>query len=205
MARQGLTRDDLVRASIELIETEGFHAFSARELAARLHIKAASLYNHVRSMDELYTEVGRYAIAELKNAQLAAIGGRRRDEAVRALAEAYYRFGKARPELYRVILSLPMVKNDALRLAAGDIVEPLMEALGGYALTETQKMHLQRVLRSIMHGFITQEEAGCFRHFPVEVEDSFRMAAEGFLLLVKNLENEVGENEYDKNGQDGTL
>ena len=191
MAGKGLTRDGVVREAIGLIEERGLQALSARELAARLRIRAASLYNHIKSMDELRTQIGFYAIAELRRAQTAAIGGKTRGGAVTALAEAYYRFGKERPELYRVILSLPMVKNDALQAAAGDIVEPIMAALSGYALGEDRKMHLQRVLRSIMHGFLSQEEAGCFRHFPVEVSESYALAVRGFILLLESEEAET--------------
>lgn len=191
MARQGLTRADIIAAAIEMIESEGLHNFSVRELASRLHIKAASLYNHIKNADELHTEIGYYAISELKKVQLEAIAEKERSEAVEALADAYYRFGKRRPELYKVILSLPMVKNDAIHKAGFDIVEPIMTVLGGYRLTEEQKMHLQRVFRSIMHGFISQEEAGCFRQYPVDVGDSYRMAVRGFILLIENTEKEA--------------
>ena len=191
MARQGLTREDVIKAAIALIEDEGLHSFSLRELAGRLHIKAASLYNHIKSSDELHTEVGFYAIAELKRAQLAAIAGKERAEAVESLADAYYRFGKERPELYKVILSLPMVRNDAIHTAGFDIVDPIMTAMAGYHLTGEQMMHLQRVFRSVMHGFISQEEAGCFRQFPVDVGDSYRMAVRGFILLLENSEKEA--------------
>ena len=191
MARQGLTRADVIGAAIEMIESEGLHNFSLRELAGRLHIKAASLYNHIRNMDELYTEIGYYVISELKKVQLDAIAGKQRAEAVKALADAYYRFGKERPELYKVILSLPMVKNDAIHRAGFDIVEPIMSAMAGYRLTREQMMHLQRVFRSIMHGFISQEEAGCFRQFPVDVGDSYRMAVQGFILLLESSEKEA--------------
>ena len=191
MARQGLTRADIIGAAIKMIESEGLHGFSLRELASRLHIKAASLYNHISSSDELYTEIGYYAISELKKAQIDAIAGKQRAEAVEALADAYHRFGKERPEIYKVILSLPMVKNDALQTAAGDIVEPIMVVLSRYRLAEEHKMHLQRVLRSIMHGFISQEEAGCFRHFPADVSDSYKMAVQGFILLLEHAEKEA--------------
>lgn len=191
MARQGLTRAGIVQAAIELIESEGLQRFSLRELAKRLHVRAASLYNHIRNMDELYTEIGYYAISELKRAQLDAIAGKKRAQAIEALADAYHRFGRERPEIYQVIMSLPMIKNDALLTAAGDIVEPIMTVLDGYTLTELQKMHLQRVLRSIMHGFLSQEAAGCFRHFPVEVSQSYRMAVQGFVWLAENSEKEV--------------
>ncbi len=191
MARQGLTRAYIIQTAIDMIESEGLHSFSLRELACRLHIKAASLYNHIQSSDELYTEIGYYAISELKKVQLSAIAGKERSEAVEALSDAYYRFGKERPEIYKVILSLPMVKNDAIHKAGFDIVEPIMTVLSGYRLTEEQKMHLQRVFRSIMHGFILQEEAGCFRQYSVDVEESYRMAVRGFILLLENSEKEA--------------
>ena len=38
MARQGLTRADVIGAAIEMIESEGLHNFCLRELAGRLHI-----------------------------------------------------------------------------------------------------------------------------------------------------------------------
>ncbi len=191
MVRRGLTRADIIQAAIAMIESEGLHRFSLRELANRLHIQAASLYNHIRNMDELYTEIGYYAISELKKVQLDAIAGKRRAEAVEALADAYHRFGKERPEIYKVILSLPMVKNDAIHRAGFDIVEPIMTAMAGYHLTQVQMEHLQRVFRSILHGFIAQEEAGCFRQYPVDVAESYRLAVRGLILLLENSEKEA--------------
>jgi len=190
MPRQGLNRQEVVNAAAALIEEAGYHKFSMRELADRLHVRAASLYNHVESMDELYVEIGYNAILELKQAQLSAVEGKRRDEAVGALALAYYTFAKEHAELYKVIMSVPMTKNEALLNAAGDIIEPIMRVLSEYALTEEQKMHLQRVLRSIMHGFISQEEAGCFRHFPVGAAESYRLAVDLFLAGVHEAEGE---------------
>lgn len=188
MPRQGLNRQEVIRAAAALIERDGYHNFSMRELADSLHIKTASLYNHVESMETLSMEIGRYAISELSKAQRSAVEGKSRDEAVQALAAAYYGFAREHPELYKVILSVPMTKNEVLLNAAGDIVEPIMGVLGDYALTGEQKMHLQRVLRSIMHGFISQEEAGCFRHFPVDVGESYRLAVGMFLSGIHELE-----------------
>jgi len=192
MPRQGLTRQEVVNAAVAVIEEGGCHNFSMRELADRLHIKTASLYNHIESMDMLYIEIGYYAISRLKQAQLSAIEGKRKDEAVKSLAAAYYTFATEHAELYKVIMSLPMTKNEALLNAAGDIVEPIMRVLSEYTLTEEQKMHLQRVLRSIMHGFISQEDAGCFRHFPVDAAESYQLAVDLFLSGVHEMKGARG-------------
>ena len=36
MARQGLTRADIIQAAIEMIESKGLHSFSPRELAGSI-------------------------------------------------------------------------------------------------------------------------------------------------------------------------
>jgi len=188
MPRQGLNRQGVVDAAAAMIEEAGYQKFSMRELADRLQVRTASLYNHIESMDALYVEIGRHAISELKQAQLSAVEGKGRDEAVRGLAQAYYTFAKEHAELYKVIMSAPMTKNEALLNAAGEIIDPIMRVLSEYMLTEEQKMHLQRVLRSIMHGFISQEEAGCFRRFPVGAAESYRIAVDLFLAGVHEAE-----------------
>jgi len=51
--QQGLTRERLVGAALDLIGEEGLEGLSMRALADRLEVKAASLYWHVRDRREL--------------------------------------------------------------------------------------------------------------------------------------------------------
>ncbi|GIH68803.1 TetR/AcrR family transcriptional regulator [Sphaerimonospora thailandensis] len=50
---QGLSRDQIVRAAIELLDEEGLDGLSMRKLGARLGAGATSLYWHVANKDEL--------------------------------------------------------------------------------------------------------------------------------------------------------
>ncbi|MEU7694976.1 TetR/AcrR family transcriptional regulator C-terminal domain-containing protein [Microbispora hainanensis] len=50
---QGLSRDQIVRAAVELLDAEGLDALSMRRLGARLGAGATSLYWHVANKDEL--------------------------------------------------------------------------------------------------------------------------------------------------------
>ncbi len=190
MPRMGLNRQAVVNAAIQLLEERGYQNFSMRELADSLQIKTASLYNHVENMEALYLEIGHYAIFELSQKQLLAIKDKKRDDAVRALASSYYDFAKQHPELYKIIMSFPILKNNSLMNAAGNIVNLIITVLSDYKLSLEQKKHLQRVLRSIMHGFISQEDSGCFRHFPVNVSQSFRIAIDCFLYGLHNIEED---------------
>ncbi|GLW98111.1 TetR family transcriptional regulator [Microtetraspora sp. NBRC 16547] len=50
---QGLSRDQIVRAALELLDEEGLDALSMRKLGARIGAGATSLYWHVANKDEL--------------------------------------------------------------------------------------------------------------------------------------------------------
>ncbi|MCC5578712.1 TetR/AcrR family transcriptional regulator C-terminal domain-containing protein [Microtetraspora sp. AC03309] len=50
---QGLSRDQIVRAALDLLDEEGLDALSMRKLGARIGAGATSLYWHVANKDEL--------------------------------------------------------------------------------------------------------------------------------------------------------
>lgn len=176
MFHKGLDKEQITKAAKRLIEQNGFDSFSMRQLAENLGVKTASLYAHIDSMESLLTDVGLLALQEQKEYQLAATCGKHRDEAVMSLAEAYRRYAKEHGELYRFIMKMPVGNDDALRQAAAVVTAPAMQVLEDYSLTDEQKMHRQRILRGIMHGFISQEENGYFSHYPVDAEESYRIA-----------------------------
>jgi TetR/AcrR family tetracycline transcriptional repressor len=56
--RRALDREQLVRAALALLDDVGLDALTMRRLAERLGVKAASLYKHVRSKEELLVLLG---------------------------------------------------------------------------------------------------------------------------------------------------
>ena len=178
---KGLTRAIVVKTAKELIEEKGYAQFSMRLLAETLGVKAASLYSHIESTEALFTEVGLLALKQQKRAQMVAMKGKRREEAVYALAEAYRDFAQQHRELYRTIMEMPLGNDAVLHRAAAMIADPPMQVLADFALDETQQMHWQRILRGFMHGFIAQEEAGYFAHFPIDSHESYHLAIGCFL------------------------
>lgn len=181
MFHKGLNREIIIKTAVDLIEKDGYKNFSMRILADKLDVKTASLYKHVANIEDLFTEVGLFALKMQRDIQLDAIKGKYRDEAIFCLASGYRKFAKEHSELYKTIISMPMTKNKVLENAAKMVTEPIMYVLEQFHLNETQKMHYQRVMRGIMHGFISQEEAGYFSHFPVDIEESYNIAINCFL------------------------
>lgn len=51
-----------------------------------------------------------------------------------------------------------------------------LKVLSDYDMEKSAKMHWQRVLRNIMHGFISQEKADFFSHYNVDADESYHVA-----------------------------
>lgn len=191
MFHKGLNKELIINEAKALIEQDGFSAFSMRRLAEELGVKTASLYAHVESMEALFTEIGLAALREQRTCLLNAVGEAHGDAAIEALAEGYRCFAAEHAELYRFILQMPAGNDAVLKEAAAMTAEPFMWVLEDYQLTEEQRMHWQRVLRGLMHGFASEEQAGYFSHYPVSAEDSYKTAVK---CLINGLHGEAGEN-----------
>lgn len=181
MPRNGLSKEKVVEAAVALIEQSGTADFSMRALADSLQIKTASLYNHVESMEALMVSVCAYALQMQQNHEMDAIRGKSHNEAIFALANAYRVFAKEHKELYRLIMNTAVSCGDQLNEISMCIVEPFMTVLEDTTLSENEKYHWQRVLRGIVHGFVSQEDAGFFSHLPADVDESFRTAVQCYI------------------------
>ncbi|KOS55795.1 TetR/AcrR family transcriptional regulator [Rhodococcus rhodochrous] len=63
-AKPLISRSATIAASIELIDTEGFDAFSLPRVARQLKVKTSSLYHHFADRRELVTEVAKELMTE---------------------------------------------------------------------------------------------------------------------------------------------
>lgn len=191
MFHKGLNRVIIVTSAKEMIEEEGVPQFSMRKLAEKLGVKTASLYTHIESMEVLFTEIGLAALNDQKNCLMHAIGEKNGDAAVRAVAESYRKFATEHMELYRLIMQMPSGNDEVLKEAAAMTAEPFMKVLGDYHISASRQMHWQRVLRGLMHGFIFEEQAGYFSHYPVSVNESYDIAIN---CVIDGLHKEEREN-----------
>lgn len=172
MSRKGLTIENIVEAATELINENGFDQFSLRELAARLNVKPASLYNHTSNVAEITLAVGRIALetlgSRLKQASVRLEGKTR----LLAIADEYRKYAKENEELYKAILHLPAYEDESIKEESNNIMQHLYEALSDFELCQKEKIQFSRAYRSAMHGFVSLEMSGYFRQ-NVDVDESY--------------------------------
>ena len=182
MGAKGLTKEIIIAKAVALIEETGQPEVSLHELARRLEIKTPSLYNHIKNTKELQHAVFQFAIDKFVANQKLATENKKKDEAVKAFADAYYSFATENKGLYRLIMSMPSEEDDMEKKMAVPLLNTVVSILSYYALTEETIAHWQRVFRAILHGFISQEYLGYFYYYnDIDLKKSRDIAVQCFL------------------------
>ncbi|SDI34013.1 TetR/AcrR family transcriptional regulator [Nonomuraea jiangxiensis] len=166
MIRVGLTAERVTLVGAELADEVGLEHVTMSAVARRLGVKDASLYAHVRNLEDLR---GRIALlgAEEKTIRIAeATAGRAGKDALVAYANAWRTYAHDHPGRYTAT-QLPMeIDPELLARSPGPrrAIELTYSMLRAYALEEPDLTDAVRLMRSSLHGFVSLEAAGGFAH-----------------------------------------
>ncbi|MFC4119674.1 TetR/AcrR family transcriptional regulator [Nonomuraea zeae] len=166
MARAGLTADRVTLAGAELADQVGLDHVTMSAVARRLGVKDASLYVHVRGLEDLRGRIALLA-ADEKTIRIAeATAGRAGKDALVAFANAYRTYAHDHPGRYTATQIPIQIDPELLARATGPqrAVDLTYGMLRAYALDEPDLTDAVRLIRSTLHGFISLEAAGGFAH-----------------------------------------
>ncbi|WP_055478502.1 TetR/AcrR family transcriptional regulator [Sphaerimonospora mesophila] len=185
MARAGLTADLLTEAAADLADEVGFGDITISALARRFGVRDASLYSHVRNVQDLRTRVAVLAARDFAARIGAAIAGRAGREALTAFAHAYREFALEHPGRYAA--TQMEVSPEVLAGSPGhrSLVEAPLAMLRAYGLAEPDLTDAVRLLRSAFHGYVALEAAGGFRH-PRPVRSSWERGLDALHVALEN-------------------
>lgn len=176
---------EIVAAAVDLLESDGLDGVTMNAVAARVGVRAPSLYKRVRNRDGLVRLIAEDALADLA-ARTAALAdpARHPDPAERlaALARDLRVFARARPGGYRLIFAPP---SGEAALDVGAIARasaPLLAATADLA-GEERALDAARTVTAWATGFIGMELAGAFQ-LGGDVDDAFEY---GLSLLLAAL------------------
>ncbi|TYR66057.1 TetR/AcrR family transcriptional regulator [Streptomyces parvus] len=164
MVRAGLTAERVTVAGAELADDIGLERVTMSQVARRLGVKDASLYTHVRGLEDLRGRIALLA-ADEKTIRIAeATAGRAGKDALVAFADAWREYAHQHPGRY-MATQTPIRIDPALAAEAPGprrAVELTYGMLHGYGLAEPDLTDAVRLLRSTFHGFVALEAAGGF-------------------------------------------
>ena len=127
----------IMAAARDLLEDAGPDGLTMRAVAARLGIRAPSLYKHVESKDDLEVLLIAEALrdqGEAMHRAVAALPSRRsRRAALAALASVYRSWALAHPHLYRLATEGPLPRESLPEGLEAWAAEPVVRAAGSEA------------------------------------------------------------------------
>ena len=172
MPRAGLDLDTVLQAAIVLADAEGLEHLTIAKLASFLGVKAPSLYNHIRSLEEVKDYLTTEALQSLLDRSREAMAGVSGSDALQALGRAQRQFAKEHPGLWAAT-HLPVAQwSEASQTVAKAYVALFLSVLRGYGVTGDAAIHAARFARASLRGFIDIELGGGFG-LPQDVNASF--------------------------------
>jgi len=187
MVRATLDNRQVIQAAAELADAEGLDAVTLTRVAEILGVRQPALYRHVRDFDDLIRSLGlrgRELLAQRLRESAVGVSG---DDAVIAVARAWRGLQKEHPGLYAATDRYPCAGDAELEAAVENIVTIIAQALGSFDLTEVDKMHAARSLRSAFHGFAHLESGDGHPH-PHDPDETFDHLIELLIAGVKSMQ-----------------
>ncbi|MEW2448153.1 TetR-like C-terminal domain-containing protein [Streptomyces parvulus] len=185
MPRAGLTTDRVVAAAADLADARGFESVTVSALARHFGVRDASLYTHVRNLQDLRVRVALLAGGELIDEIAAAVAGRAGKDALAAFANAYRAYALRHPGRYaatQIRMDQSLVADSPALRRTAEITHGMLRA---YGLTEPGLTDAVRLLRATFHGFCALEATGGFGA-PRAVQASWDRAVDALHVALEN-------------------
>ncbi len=162
----------LIAVAGELVDRDGLNALTIAALADAVGVKPPSLYAHVRSLQAVRQMIAALGLQELEHALARASVGRSGDEAIGAICRAYREYALERPGVYAATVMWTGEKDDAVEAAGAALKATVLQILSPSKMDHAEQIHLLRLMRISLHGFVALEAAHAFGE-PVDIEETF--------------------------------
>lgn len=156
--RHKLSRAIVIDMAASVADQEGINAVSLQRIANDAGVKQPALYRHVTGIEELWKLLALRARQLLATRLRTAAVGVSRRESVSAVAMAWRQFVHEHPGIYSATDRVPSTGDPEIEASLNEVISALVHSLDGYALSEDQRGHCARSLRSALHGFCVLEK-----------------------------------------------
>jgi AcrR family transcriptional regulator len=190
--RSNLTKEIVVQAAAELLNSEGLDALSLNRLAEKLDIRTPSLYNHVDGLSGLMRELSILNARNLTERLSDAAIGQSGPPAVMSLMQAYRAYIKEATGLYLSTLRASGTQDEVdpgLQQEEARSVKVALAVMASFGLHGDDAIHAVRALRSLVHGFATLEVSGGFG-MPLDLDESFARLVDLFIAGIQKQKEE---------------
>ena len=181
-ARARTSNDDIVAAGRELLEAGGLDAVTMLAVAARVGVRAPSLYKRFADRGALIAAIGGAAAQDLAVALEPFTKDPDPAAGLHGIATTFRAFAKQNPRAYELLfMNLPPAARPPAELNASTAA-PLIGVTERLVGPE-RALEAARLVTAFAHGFVSMEITGAFR-LGGDVDEAFRY---GVTVLVDAL------------------
>ncbi|HEY0756834.1 MAG TPA: TetR/AcrR family transcriptional regulator [Ktedonobacteraceae bacterium] len=181
--RAGLDQEIIMKAAAKLADEYGLEQITITTLAGQLKVRPPTLYHYFSGLAGIRRFLALLGLRESIERLGRAVMGKSGDAAIIALALAIKQFAVEHPGLYAATLQAPSTEDPEWQAAGNEVVDICIRALSFYNLTLNDALHTIRIIRSIVHGWVSLRASGGFA-LPLDVDETFRRLLDVLLLYL---------------------
>lgn len=194
MARAGLDRDVIVVRAAQMANEIGLENVTLKMIAKEFGVQTPSLYNHIKSLEDLKKQLMLYGWKQLEEKLMQAACGVSGYDALRKMCYAFYQYATANPGVFNAMLWYNMFQDEETKGATAGLFTVLHKVMESLNISEDKTNHLIRTFRSFLEGFALLDNNGAFGN-PISVKESFELSVDVLIAGIQVLED--GRNEYE--------
>lgn len=187
MARTGLDQKKIVEIAAQLANEDGMENITLKRIAEELGIQTPSLYNHVKSLDDLRKHLMLYGWKQLEEKLLLSVVGVSGYDALRAMCYGFYEYAVSNPGVFGTMLWYNKFQDEEMQDVTKRLFEVLFKVMRQLKLSDETINHLIRTFRGFLEGYALLVNNGAFGN-PISIRESFDLSVEVLLNGIKALE-----------------
>ena len=175
MPRTGLSREEIIEKAAALANEKGLSYLTVTTLSEYLGIKKPSLYNHIKTIDDVYYKLMIYGWKKVSEEIAAGIASDDPKENLKNYGRAFYRFAMENPGVFEAMLWYNKYSDASLLEATEGLYTFFFEQTDSLKVEREIAGHLLRTYRAFLEGFIMLQIHNSFG-YPISIEESFEIS-----------------------------
>ena len=172
MPRTGLSKEEIIEKAAALANEKGLSYLTVTTLSEYLGIRKPSLYNHVKTMDDLHYKLMIYGWKKVSEELVAGIDSGSPKDNLIDYGRAAYRFAMENPGVFEAMVWYNKYSDDSLIEATEGLYSFFFEQTDNLNIDREVANHLLRTYRAFIEGFIMLQIHNSFGN-PISIDESF--------------------------------
>lgn len=189
MARAGLDKNMVIEKAAQLANEVGIDNITLKLIADEFGIQTPSLYNHIKSLDDIKRQIMLFGWRQMENKILLSVVGVSGYDALRIMCYTFYDYATSNPGIFNAMLWYNKYQDEEAQNATKQLFECLFRIMRTLNISDEKINHLIRTFRGFLEGYALLVNNGAFGN-PLSVKESFELSVEVMLNGIKVLEDE---------------